>query len=299
MSYDADFNTTVEIPGYLSILDLNNSRVFRPTLTGPAAHLLVNPNGGYYHSGLVYLSSFGDPKTSPTIVTIDPFTYGTIETVNSFYGLPLNGSNDIAVATSRTTAQPSLFYSDFYFAAEGLPGVWSAPQQLPNAVYRFQPTEQSLAMVISPLDVQTPNGLAVDKNNAVLYVTEGPDSAVFGQSYNKSSGSAGIYKFDLGGGDGCTPVNKRVVGLARQGFASGVKIDDHGRIWAAEYEGCVVMSSAGKVLGVFNAVHILENSNITDVAPLANFALVRDRLVWLGFDKIYSIKLAQEVKTWF
>ncbi|KAK5075563.1 hypothetical protein LTR64_001770 [Lithohypha guttulata] len=201
MSYDADFNTTVEsatvvptlnqvwltaflnpVPGYLSILDLNNSRVFRPTLTGPAAHLLVNPNGGYYHSGLVYLSSFGDPKTSPTIVTIDPFTYGTIETVNSFYGLPLNGSNDIAVATSRTTAQPSLFYSDFYFAAEGLPGVWSAPQQLPNAVYRFQPTEQSLAMVISPLDVQTANGLAVDKNNTVLYVTEGPDSAVFGQS---------------------------------------------------------------------------------------------------------------------
>lgn len=287
------------VPGYLSILDLNTSSVFRPTLTGPAADIPVNPNGGYYFNGLVYLTSFGNTTTSPAIVSIDPYTFETKEIVNSFYGLPLNGPDDVTFARSRFTGEPCMFYSDFYFAAEGLEGTWAAPQQLPNAVYRLLLHEQSLNAAISPLDVQTPNGLAVDRNNTVLYVSDGPDSAVFGQPYNKSSSSPGLYKFDLGGEDGCTPINKRLVSIARQGFANGIKVDDYDRIWTAEYEGVVVRSSAGRVLGVFNVVDILENANITDVATIANFALARDRLIWLGFDKIFSIQLAQNVKTWY
>lgn len=273
--------------------------MFRPNLTGPAADVPVNPNGGYFFDGLVYLTSFGDTTTSPTIVSIDPVTYETNEVVNSFYGLPLNGPDDVTFASSRVNDQPCMFYSDFFFGVEGLAGSWPGPQQLPNAVYRFLPHEKSLTMAISPLDVQTPNGLAVNKNNTVLYVSDGPDSAVFGLPYNRSSGSPGLYKFDLGGIDGCTPVNKRLVSIARQGFANGIKIDDYDRIWTAEYEGVVVRNSQGKVLGLFNAVDILENANITDVATIANFALVKDQLIWLGFDRIYSIRLGQTVKTWY
>ena len=287
------------VPGHLSILDLNTSIVTRPTLTGPAADIPINPNGGYFHEGIVYLTSFGDTTTSPAIVSIDPVTYETVEVINSFYGLPLNGPNDVAIAVSRTTGQQCLFYSDFYFAAEGLEGTWAGAQQLPNAVYRLLPSEKSLTMAISPLDIQTPNGLAVDKDNSVLYVSDGPDSAVFGQPYNKSSGSPGLYKFDLGGDEGCTPINKRLVSIARQGFTNGIKVDDFGRIWAAEYEGVVVRSPNGRVLGVFNALDILRNANITDVATIANFALARNKLIWLGFNKIYSIDLGQEVKTWY
>lgn len=287
------------IPGYLSILDLNTSTIFRPSLTGSASYIPINPNGGYYHSNLVYLTSFGNTTTSPAIVSINITTYETKEVINSFYGLPLNGPDDVTVAISRSTSELCLFYSDFYFAAEGLEGTWAAPQQLPNAVYRFLPDRKSLTMAISPLDVQTPNGLAVDKNNTVLYITDGPDSAVFGQAYNKSSGSAGIYKFDLGGEDGCTPVNKRLISIARQGFANGIKIDDVGRIWTAEYEGVVVRSAEGKALGVFNAVDILRTANVTDVATIANFALAKDQLIWLGFDKIFAIQLGQTVKSWY
>lgn len=287
------------VPGYLSILDLNTSTVFRPTLSGPAADIPVNPNGGYYHDGLVYLTSFGNTTLSPSIVSINPKTYETVEVVNSFYGLPLNGPDDVTIAVSSKTGQPCMFYSDFYFAAEGLQGSWAGPQQLPNAVYRLLPESKSLTMAISPLEIQTPNGLAVDKNNSVLYVSDGPDSAVFGQPYNKSSGSPGLYKFDLAGEDGCTPINKRMVTMARQGFPNGIKIDDSDRIWTAEYEGVVVRTSSGRTLGVFNVVDILENANITDVATIANFALAGDQLIWLGFDKIYSIKLGQVVKTWY
>lgn len=288
------------MPGYLSILDLNTSTVFQPNLTGPAADIPVNPNGGYYFEGLVYLTSFGNTTTSPTIVTIDPITYHTIEIINSFYGLPLNGPDDVTIAKSKATGEPCLFYSDFYFAAEGLPGSWSAPQQLPNAVWRFTASDQSLQMVISPLDVQTPNGLAVNRNNTLLYVSDGPDSAVFGQPYNssKSSSSPGLYVFDLAGEDGCTPINKRLLGIARQGFANGIKIDDMGRIWSFEYEGVVVRSSSGKVLGLINVVELL-GRNSPDVATGANFALVRDTVYILGFDRIFAVRLGTVVRTWY
>lgn len=286
------------VPGYLTILDIASSKTFQPNLTGPAADIPINPNGGYYFDGLVYLTSFGNGTTSPAIVSIDPHTYETHEVINSFFGLPLNGPDDVTLARSRTTGQPCLFYSDYFFAVEGIPGTWQGPQEVPNAVYRFTFADQSLQMSISPLDVQVPNGLAVNRDNTLLYVSDGPDSAVFGQPYNSSSGTPGLYVFDLGGVDGCTPMNKRLLSIARQGFVNGIKIDDFGRIWEIEYEGVIVRSQTGKVLGVFNVVDIVGTDG-PDVAPGANFALAKDELFILGFDKIYAVKLGKTVKTWY
>lgn len=286
------------VPGYLTILDIASTKTFRPNLTGPAAAIPVNPNGGYYFDGLVYLTSFGNSTISPTIVSIDPRTYETHEVINSFFGLPLNGPDDVTVARSRTTGQPCLFYSDFFFAVEGIPGTWKGPQEVPNAVYRFTFADQSLQMAISPLDVQVPNGLAVNRDNTLLYVSDGPDSAVFGQPYNSSSGTPGLYVFDLGGVDGCTPMNKRLLSIARQGFVNGIKIADYGRIWEIEYEGVIVRSQGGKVLGVFNVVDIVGTDG-PDVATGANFALAKDELFILGFDKIYAVKLGKPVRAWY
>ncbi|KAK4505017.1 hypothetical protein PRZ48_002980 [Zasmidium cellare] len=285
-------------PGYLTILDIATSKTFRPNLTGPAADVPINPNGAYYFDGLVYLTSFGDTTTSPTIVSIDPHTYETREVINSFFGLPLNGPDDVTLARSRTTGYPCLFYSDFFFAVEGLAGTWPGPQEVPNAVYRYTFADESLQMVISPLDIQTPNGLAVNRDNTLLYVSDGPDSAVFGQPYNSTSGTPGLYVFDLGGVDGCTPMNKRLLSIARQGFVNGIKIDDYGRIWEIEYEGVIVRSQTGKVLGVFNVVDIVGTDG-PDVATGANFALAKDELFIFGFQKIYAVKLGKTVKTWY
>lgn len=288
-------------PGYLSILDLNTSTVFQPELTGPAASVPVNPNGGYYFNGLVYLTPFGNETTSPAIVSIDPYTYETKEIVNSFYGLSFNGHDDVALTTSKNTGESCIFFSDFYFAAEWLPGTWSAPQQLPNAVWKFMPQEQSLQTAVCPLDIQTPNGLAVNREGTLLYVSDGPDSAVFSKPYNITSSttpSAGLYIFNLAGEDGCTPQNKRFLGIARQGFANGIKIDDSGRIWTFEYEGIVVRSPTGKVLGLINVYAILGRES-PDVAPGASFALVRDEVYLLGFYGVWRVGLGEVVKSWF
>ena len=287
-------------PGYLSVLDLNTSTVFRPNITGAA---LPNPNGGYYFNGKVYMTTFGDSTTSPAIVAIEPHSYYAEEVVNSYFGLPLNGPDDITVAVSRTTAEPCFFLTDFFFNEEGLQaGTFPGPSQLPYFVWRYTPSEANFKPVIGPLEIQVPNGVAVDRINSLLYVTDGPSGSVFQRPPNHTFPSfAGIYQFDLGGADGCTPMNKRLFAFARQGFANGIKVDDKGRVWTAEYEGVVVRNGRnGKVIGVFSAENIiLENKenpvDVRDVAPLANFALAGDQLVILAFNRIFGIKLAETV----
>ncbi len=96
-------------------------------------------------------------------------------------------------------------------------------------------------------------------------------------------------------------MNKRLFAFARQGFANGIKIDDQGRVWTAEYEGVVVRDgSSGKVLGLFNAQDIILNNkenpvDVRDVAPIANFAIAGDQLVILAFDRIFGVQLAETV----
>ena len=299
MWFTAFLNPT---PGYLSVIDLNTPTVFRPNITGAT---LSNPNGGYYFDGKVYMTTSGDTQTTPAIVAINPKTCHAEEVVNSYFGLPLNGPDDITAAVSRKTGVQCLFFTDFFFNAEGLQaGTFQGPSQMPYFVWRYTPSDRSLKPVIGPLEIQGPNGIAVDRRNLLLYVTDGPASAVFESPPNHTFPSfAGIYQFDLGGEDGCTPMNRRLFAFARQGFANGIKIDDYGRLWTAEYEGVVVRDGAsGKVLGLFNAqdiiLHNKENTvDVRDVAPIANFALVGDQLLMLAFNRIFGVKLAEEAMT--
>ena len=287
-------------PGYLSILDLNSSTVFRPNITGAA---LPNPNGGYYFNGKVYMTTFGDTRTTPAIVAIDPKTYHAEEIVNSYFGLPLNGPDDVTVAVPQKTGGECIFFTDFFFNEEGLQaGTFQGPSQLPYFVWRYTPEDQNLKPVIGPLDIQVPNGIAVDRTNSLLYITDGPASSVFERSPNHTLPSfAGVYKFDLGGEDGCTPLNKRLFAFARQGFANGIKIDDKGHVWTAEYEGIIVRDgTSGKVLGLFNAQDIILNNeenpvDVRDVAPVANFAVAGDELIVLAFNRVFGVKLAETV----
>lgn len=82
-------------------------------------------------------------------------------------------------------------------------------------------------------------------------------------------------------------------GFTRQGVSDGIKVDDKGRVWTAEYEGIVVRNSFGKVIGVFNKEVILGSP--TPKVEMANFAIAGDTLVLLAVDKVYTVKLAEEV----
>ncbi|KAK5326918.1 hypothetical protein LTR70_001933 [Exophiala xenobiotica] len=98
------------------------------------------------------MTSFGNTTTSPAIVYINPPPTRRPKPSTPPTPSPLTaqGPDDLAIATSRTTNQQCTSFSDFLFAAEGLPDTLSSPQHLANAVWRFAPASRTLKTTISP-----------------------------------------------------------------------------------------------------------------------------------------------------
>lgn len=88
------FTSVLQLPpnvSHASVLRLNNNTVFRPTFTSKDAKTvpLLNPNGGYYFNGSIYIAIAGSNSTGGAVVQVNPDTYVVTELLNSFYGLPL------------------------------------------------------------------------------------------------------------------------------------------------------------------------------------------------------------------
>lgn len=162
---------------------------------------------------------------------------------------------------------------------------------------RWDPQEQTLLPVISRLDIPIPKGIRVSPDQKTLYVTESlgthAGSAAQGnQAYPPTAGPY-IYAYDLN--DAAMPVNRRVFGLVRTGYADGIHVDDAGRVWTAEGEGAVVRSAPGKVLGVFNAAAFGIDAKAG--VHIANFALAGETLFVAAFDRLYAVEMAAVVPT--
>lgn len=274
-------------PTYVSILDINTN-----TITSPDIPDLnnVNPNGGYYFQRKMYFTIAGNqsvPNGAPGIYAVDTTTYAVTPILNSWFGEMLESVDDLTwVKCGTAPTQPNLFFSTLSLEPFGIYGF--AGTSLPDAVYRFSPRTKSLQGVISRADVVAPNGVRSDATGKYLFVT--------GQAapFNSSGGpginfiSSVIYRFTLD--DECFPVNKRLVGTIRS-YADGLHVDDYGRVWTGEYDGIVVRSPTGKVLGVFNAEALQDRKG----KPLANFAIAGDKLVILAVDRLYVLQLGQNV----
>ncbi|TID15374.1 calcium-dependent phosphotriesterase [Venturia nashicola] len=272
---------------YTRLLDLNTSTILTPNTSLP----LPAPNGGYYFNGLVYITAIGTETLAGGIYSINPIpdatgTYQTEIVVNSYYGVRFNGADDVTWSLSTNTngtKKPLMFFTDVNFRFD-VPG-YTDPVGLPNAVWRFDPTDQLLEPVIPQADIATPNGIRVNKDFTILYVTDST-------RVNRNWGSPSIYQYDLTS-DGY-PTNKKLLSFARRGLSDGIHIDDAGRIWTAEYEGVVVRSPNGRVLGIFNSEYFLEgDAQGNAVTQIANFALANDTLVILAQTRIWTVNLGQ------
>lgn len=185
---------------------------------------------------------------------------------------------------------------------------------LPNAFWKFTPETETLQPIITRADVTTPNGVGVDRNFQHLYVTDTTvcqesafirsnrhanvtilqaTSVVGGGSKWNVTSSPAIYRYDLSPtGDGFV-TNKVLFGITREGISDGIKVDDKGRVWTAEYEGIVVRNRFGKVIGLFNKEVILGTKN--PKVEMANFALAGDTLIILAVDKIQKVRFTETV----
>ena len=274
-------------PTYVSILDLKTNEITTPDIPGLQN---INPNGGYYFEGKMYFTVVGNESVSngaPGIYAVDTTTYMVTPILNSWFGEILQSVDDLTwVKCGAPPIQPYLFFSSLSLEFAGVYGLTNS--FLPDAVYRFSPSTKSLQAVIAHSDILGPNGVRSDATGKYLFVTglAGP--------YNSSGGtgdiyaSSVIYRFTLD--EDCFPVNKRLIGTVRS-YADGLHIDDYGRVWTGEFDGIVVRSPTGKVLGVFNAEALQDRKGIA----LANFAIAGDKLVILALDRLYVLQLGQNV----
>lgn len=270
---------------YISTLSLSNNSLAVNISSG-----ITNPVGGYYFEGLIYFATAETATYPGGIVSYDPQT-GAVETlVNSYFGLRFDGTDDVTVL--RKGNKRFLYFTDLklnrILEGEYMPNL--PPLQLTGAVWRFDLDEKVLVPVISRTDVSLPNGIRVTPDYQSLYVTDF-GGLTLSEMYNQPWGAPAIYKYDIDV-DGY-PVNRRLFALCRLGSADGLHIDDAGRVWSAEYEGIVVRSPGGKVLGVFNSQVLLPSQEEGVGYPIANFALAGDTLVILASTKVWTVKLTE------
>ena len=265
---------TINESSYLMVLDLSTSTTYSPNTSMP----ILNPNGGYYHNGLVYVAGDGNATFAPAIYAIDPSTGNTTIVVDSYFGLRFNGPNDLTWVTRN--GKSYMFFTD-----DPLSSLYNGGEQpqLPDAAWKFDPQEGSLLPVIDRSDLLVPNGIRVNANQTQLFVTDTPPPA-YGAN---GTASAAIYVFDLD--DQAFPSNKHLFGIAERGIPDGLHLDDTGRVWTGEADGIVVRNKLGKVICFFNSIALL---GANQTLPLQNFALAGDTLVFLAVDWIWTLRLA-------
>ncbi|QDS75156.1 hypothetical protein FKW77_008172 [Venturia effusa] len=278
---------------YVQVLDLNTSKILVPNTSLP----IPVANGGYYFNGLVYMTAIGNETLAGGIYSINPIpdvsgTYQTEIVVNSYYGLRLNGPDDVTwtVSTINGTKRPLMFFTDVN--VRSFVNGYIDPADLPNTVWRFDPTAGLLEPVIPPSDIATPNGIRVNKDSTLLFVTDATPTTANNLAGPRGWGSPSVYQYHLTP-DGY-PTNKKLVSFAGRGIPDGIHIDDAGRIWTGESAGIAVRSPNGRLLGIFNAEYFLQGDAQGLAEPkVANFALANDTLVILAQTRIWTIKLGQ------
>jgi gluconolactonase len=84
-------SSTVNNQSHFMVLDLKTSKTYTPRTSIP----IVNPNGGYYFNGIVYIAATGTFTEALCIYGIDPSSGETRVILNSYFGLQFNGPHDI------------------------------------------------------------------------------------------------------------------------------------------------------------------------------------------------------------
>lgn len=271
-------------PTHIEILDLTTKTTRRLISSRP----IENPNGGFYHKGLIYFACIRDDSRGwpGGVVSIDPTT-GHVETIlNSYFGLKFDVIDDLAWVTNPRTGEEYMFITIL-----PLPDGSNSDDTLPQGLWRWDPQNKLLLPAISRTEYPVANGVRPSKDNKALWLTDfgGEErSRVWGLP--AKVGAPAVYRYELD--EEMWPVNKRIFAVARMQAPDGIRVDDQGRVWTAEGEGVVVRSPKGKVLGVFNAHYFTRDPVKT---AIVQFELAGSTLVILGQNKLWTVELGEVV----
>ena len=183
----------------------------------------------------------------------------------SFDGKRLNSPNDVVVHPDG-----GIWFTDPPYGIRGRYEGFPAESELPNAVYRVDPTTGSISKVTD--DIRAPNGLCFSPEYDRLYVAD--------------TGSGGdIRLWDV---DGTTLRNGRLHAQltipssgGSRSLADGMRCDVDGNIWAGARPGVQIVAPNGETIGVICLPEICAN--------VCFGGAKRNRLFMTASQSLYSV----------
>ncbi len=166
---------------------------------------------------------------------VDPVTGAAAGLVDRRGGARLGSPNDVVQRHDGT-----IWFTDPSYGF--LQGFRPRPE-LPDAVYRLDPSTGSLAVVDDSFD--KPNGVAFSPDGSVLYVTDS------GANHEPGSYDPGrphrVVALDVDGRGSVS--GRRVLADISPGFPDGVTTDEEGRVYVSSPSGVQVLTPDGRPLG--------------------------------------------------
>ena len=151
-------------------------------------------------------------------------------------GKRLNSPNDLIVKSDGT-----IWFSDPFFGILGNYEGYRSEQELPEAVYRFDPETGETTLVAD--GILGPNGLAFSPDESLLYIVE-----------SRGEPTRKILAYDVSE-DGASLRNRRVLIDAGPGTPDGFRVDVQGNLWCGwgmgveELDGVMVFAPDGTPIG--------------------------------------------------
>lgn len=157
-----------------------------------------------------------------------------------WHGKRFNSPNDVIVKSDGT-----VWFSDPSYgikrAHEGHPGDLEYGD---HWVWRFDPSDGSVEPVI--LDVEMPNGLAFSPDESLLYSSDNSKDAPDAAAPNPD-GTHAIRVYHVRDGRMCK--GGRDFRTITDGITDGIRVDERGNVWSAEFSGIHIYSPAGEQIG--------------------------------------------------
>jgi gluconolactonase len=188
--------------------------------------------------------------------------------VDMHAGKRLNAPNDVVVASDGQV----WFTDPLYGILNDYEGGRQTTEQ-PPAVYRFDPRTGEAAVVAA--DFEGPNGLAFSPDERRLYVSETGD-----QSHIEPRQFIRMFQVSK---DGRRLSAGEMFHKIEPGYCDGMRVDEHGNVWASAADGVHCLSPEGELLGKILAPRRVSN--------LTFGGLMKNRLFIAASDTLYAIFL--------
>jgi gluconolactonase len=164
--------------------------------------------------------------------------------VDNYLGKRLNSPNDVICRSDGT-----IWFTDPLYGISTDYEGGKQTSELPPSVYRFDPRDLSLRVMID--NFEGPNGIAFSPDERLLYVSES------GEQFSQNPVQC-IHVFDVGD-QGSRLSGNRVFHKITAGYSDGFRLDQDGNLWSSAADGVHCVAPDGTLLGLIRVPFVVSN----------------------------------------